>query len=140
VQIIASNVVAVAAGGYSSYFIKSDGSLWAMGYNLYGQLGDGTVTSRRTPVQIVPPMTPQPVITGVSLVSQNLIISGTNGESEGTYYTLRSTNLAAPLNQWTPIATNTLPSSLPANGAFTITNANAVVADAAQGFYVLQAQ
>ena len=38
---------------YHSLFIKSDGSLWAMGNNNYGQLGDGTTTQRSSPVQIV---------------------------------------------------------------------------------------
>lgn len=42
-QIIASGVTAIAAGAYHSLFLKSDGSLWAMGYNAYGQLGDGTL-------------------------------------------------------------------------------------------------
>ena len=43
-QIVASNVTAIAAGvrSYHSLFIKGDGSLWAMGGNDYGQLGDGT--------------------------------------------------------------------------------------------------
>lgn len=41
-EIVASNVTAVAAGRYYSLFLKNDGSLWAMGQNLSGQLGDGT--------------------------------------------------------------------------------------------------
>jgi len=44
-QIVASNVTAIAAGGYHSLFLKSDGSLWAMGVDLYGQLGDGTFST-----------------------------------------------------------------------------------------------
>ena len=32
--------------------VRSDGTLWSWGYNLYGQLGDGTTTSRSIPVQI----------------------------------------------------------------------------------------
>jgi alpha-tubulin suppressor-like RCC1 family protein len=40
-QIVTSNVTAIAAGLYHSLFLKNDGSLWAMGYNRYGQLGDG---------------------------------------------------------------------------------------------------
>jgi alpha-tubulin suppressor-like RCC1 family protein len=42
VQILSSNVVALAAGGEHSLFLKTNGSLWAMGWNAYGQLGDGT--------------------------------------------------------------------------------------------------
>ena len=40
--IVASNVTAIAAGEYHSLFLQSDGSLWAMGNNYNGQLGDGT--------------------------------------------------------------------------------------------------
>ena len=36
-----------------SLFLKSDGSLWAMGYNNLGQLGDGTYNSTNLPEQIV---------------------------------------------------------------------------------------
>ena len=36
-----------------SLFLKSDGSLWAMGYNTYGQLGDGTYSRTNRPEQIV---------------------------------------------------------------------------------------
>ncbi len=45
-------VTAAKAGYVHSCFIKSDGSLWTMGSNSYGQLGDGTMTSRSTPVQV----------------------------------------------------------------------------------------
>lgn len=39
--------------GYSHTLgIKTDGTLWAWGDNEYGQLGDGTTTSRSTPTQI----------------------------------------------------------------------------------------
>jgi alpha-tubulin suppressor-like RCC1 family protein len=50
--IVASGVTAIAAGASHSLFIKTDGSLWAMGGNSYGQLGDGTGTSTNRPEQI----------------------------------------------------------------------------------------
>jgi alpha-tubulin suppressor-like RCC1 family protein len=52
-QIVASNVMAVAAGAWHSLFLKSDGSLWAMGFNGDGELGDGTYNSTNLPEQIV---------------------------------------------------------------------------------------
>jgi alpha-tubulin suppressor-like RCC1 family protein len=52
-QIVASNVTTIAAGGWHSLFLKSDGSLWAMGVNVNGQLGDGTYNSTNSPEQIV---------------------------------------------------------------------------------------
>jgi alpha-tubulin suppressor-like RCC1 family protein len=43
----------IAAGGAHTVAIKSDGTLWAWGYNGYGQLGDGTtVLTKNTPTQI----------------------------------------------------------------------------------------
>ncbi|HWX20213.1 MAG TPA: hypothetical protein VN578_09955 [Candidatus Binatia bacterium] len=71
-QILSSGVVAVAAGHGHSLFLKSDGSLWGMGENGFGQLGDGTYTSRPTPVTIVPP--PPPTITSISLAGTNMVI------------------------------------------------------------------
>jgi alpha-tubulin suppressor-like RCC1 family protein len=41
-QIMASNVTAIAVGGYHSMFLKCDGSLWVMGLNAWSALGDGT--------------------------------------------------------------------------------------------------
>ena len=40
----------VAGGGKITIAIKIDGTLWTCGYNLNGNLGDGTTTSRRSPV------------------------------------------------------------------------------------------
>src|SRR5579863_10001864 len=37
-----TTVTQIAAGNQHSLFVKSDGSLWAMGFNYFGQLGDGT--------------------------------------------------------------------------------------------------
>ena len=49
----AQPVTKIAAGGAHSLFLKSDGSLWAMGYNRDGQLGDGTYNNTNQPEQIV---------------------------------------------------------------------------------------
>ena len=47
-----TDVTAVTVGGNHTVFIKTDGTLWAVGDNSLGQLGDGTTTSRSTPVQV----------------------------------------------------------------------------------------
>ena len=56
---VTDNVVAVSAGKYSgsgshTMLIKSDGSLWGMGRNGTGELGDGTTVGRNTPTLIYP--------------------------------------------------------------------------------------
>ncbi|AEC02284.1 fimbrillin family protein [Parasphaerochaeta coccoides] len=43
---------AVSAGAYHTMILKNNGTLWATGYNEYGQLGDDTTTNRTTPVQV----------------------------------------------------------------------------------------
>lgn len=42
----------VSAGDGFSLALKADGSLWAWGSNVYGELGDGTLQNRSTPVLI----------------------------------------------------------------------------------------
>ncbi|WP_310391749.1 hypothetical protein [Hymenobacter sp.] len=46
-----------AAGYYFSLGLRSDGTLWAWGYNPYGQLGDASTTSSLVPVAVVTPGT-----------------------------------------------------------------------------------
>ncbi len=45
--------VATEESAYSSFALKSDGTVWAWGGNFYGRLGDGTTTSSNTPAQTV---------------------------------------------------------------------------------------
>ena len=42
----------IAGGGGAGYAIGSNGSLYAWGYNIYGQLGDGSTTNSDTPVPV----------------------------------------------------------------------------------------
>ena len=39
---VLTSMVAIAAGETHSLALRSDGTVWAWGYNGYGQLGDGT--------------------------------------------------------------------------------------------------
>lgn len=59
-QFAAPNISKVEAGGHCTFFIRADGTLWALGFNNFGQLGDGTTITRSGPVQIA---------TGVTQVS-----------------------------------------------------------------------
>ncbi len=46
------DITYIAAGELSSFFQKSDGTLWASGENGYGNLADGSTIYRTSPVQI----------------------------------------------------------------------------------------
>ena len=42
----------VATGAFHCLVVKSDNTVWSWGRNTYGNLGDGSVTNRSTPVQV----------------------------------------------------------------------------------------
>ena len=47
-----SEVTAIAGGNVHTVALKSDGTVWALGANWNGQLGDGTYTNSTTPLQV----------------------------------------------------------------------------------------
>ncbi|MGC9942868.1 MAG: choice-of-anchor tandem repeat GloVer-containing protein [Verrucomicrobiota bacterium] len=108
------------------------GGLTLCGNTLFGTTfiggtnGNGTIFS----VTLPPPL---PVIAGLNLVANNLVIDG-GAQIAGTYETLMSTNPFLPFNQWTPVATNILN----AGGNFGVTNP--IDPNLPQCFYVLQAK
>jgi rhamnogalacturonan endolyase len=73
-----------------------------------------------------------PTIASVSIVNGNLVVSGTNGTANWTYYILAATNLTFP--QWVPIYTNQFDGS----GNFSTTNA--INSALPQTFYQVQLQ
>lgn len=75
---------------------------------------------------------PQPSFASPTLSGNNLILSGTGGPANGTYYVLTSTNIAIPLTNWTALVTNTFDGS----GGFSFTNA--VNPASPQQFFTLQ--
>lgn len=79
---------------------------------------------------------PQFTIVGISLSGTNLVLNGSNGLSGRTYQVLASTNVALPVSQWLPVATNVLNGS----GNFTITATNVVNPSFPQRFYILRLQ
>ena len=102
-----------------------------------GYTGTIITNSSNTAIQLVitgAPPTHGATITGVSLQSTNVVITGTNGSVSGVYYVLSSTNVALPLINWTAIATN----SFNASGNFNVTNPYS--ATDMQRFYIIQSQ
>lgn len=73
-------------------------------------------------------------ITGLNLAGSNLVINAANGSAGGTYTVLTSTNLALPLSQWTPAASNLTAG----NSNFTIVATNAVSPGAPEQFFMIQ--
>lgn len=69
---VLTGVSTVTGGANHTAALKTDGTVWAWGYNFHGQLGDGTTTQRNLPVQVKD--TPGTgFLTGVSK-----IVSGSN--------------------------------------------------------------
>ncbi|HEV2434939.1 MAG TPA: hypothetical protein VG077_02980 [Verrucomicrobiae bacterium] len=114
-----------SAAGYSGSFaninpaVPGPGLVWDTSRLNSGILSVATGTS-------------QPVINSAKMSGGNLVLSGSNGMVNGTYYVLTSTNVAAPLANWAVLSTN----HFDANGAFDVTNL--INSSVAQCFYLLK--
>lgn len=75
-----------------------------------------------------------PIFTTAKLTGTNLVVSGTNGPHSGNYFVLTSTNLAAPVTNWSRAATN----PFDASGNFNFTNP--LLPGRSNLFYMLQLQ
>ena len=72
-----------------------------------------------------------PVISGVSVAGNNLVVSGT-GPTNETYYVVTSTNVASPISVWSRVATNQF------TGAGTFSYTNAINPALPQSYFRLQ--
>jgi fibronectin-binding autotransporter adhesin len=77
--------------------------------------------------------TNQTGITSFSLNGADVVITGTNGQAGDAYYLLESTNVALPLSQWVPVATNVLGAS----GNYIFNGTNVATPGGQYQFYIL---
>jgi hypothetical protein len=137
-KLVPSGVASVALGGASTYYIRTNGSLWGVGEDLVGELGTGfeSYFDLSVPIQIYP--LPPITITNTSISSQtNLHLVGYCGLG-GNYVLLTSTNLSQPRHLWSPVKTN-LVSFLGASN-YSVTVTNGYHANEPQRWYTLMHQ
>lgn len=109
---LSSGVIAIAAGADHTCVLKGSGEVECWGYNQFGQLGDGTITQRLTPVNVIGLSSGMAAIAAGNGHTCGLTVSGqvkcwglnNSGElGDGT-----------SIDHWTPVAVVGLPSRITA--------------------------
>ena len=119
----------LSSGGEVGLYLKAIDSGTGFTFN---SRSFGTTSAR--PFLVVSAI-PRPFIKSISVSGTDVLLSCSNGIAAGTYQTLSTTNPALPINQWQPVATNTLS----VGGSFIITLTNATVLNSAkQQFFLIQ--
>ena len=126
---VLSGIKQIAAGAFHSLALKWDGTVWAGGYNHYGQVGNGTTNYNWTPSQVVGPsgqeyLTSIVAIAGGENSSYALKADGTvwswgiagnlgNGTNTASSVPVEVVTSSGPLTGITAIAQRLLPHSRP---------------------------
>ncbi len=110
-----------AAGGFSSLVLP------ALTPGLYWNTNAFKATATITVAAETPPN-----INSISASAGKLVLTGSGGITNGAYYVLTTTNLTAPLTNWTRLLTN----QFDGNGNFSFTNA--ISPGGPQSYYLLQ--
>jgi len=116
------NVTAAAGFGPGTHTLFTSSGGLMIGALSLGSLpaGYNYVLNTATPGQIklVVSATTPPSFSSISVNGSNLILTGSNGLANGSYYLITSTNVVLPTGNWSRMATN----QFDANGAFNLTN------------------
>jgi fibronectin type 3 domain-containing protein len=88
-------------------------------YYVVGSIGTAATSGDSTQASATPMLPPPPTISQFTVGSGDFIVSGSGGVPNATNYILVSTNITAPLTNWTRLFTNQFDSS----GNFNFTNA-----------------
>jgi len=77
---VATNIIAATAGSVNSMFIRNDHTLWTVGYNVYGQLGNGFTSDTNRPTDIASN------VVSVAAGQSHTVFVQTNGAAWGMGY------------------------------------------------------
>jgi autotransporter-associated beta strand protein len=119
---VSNGAITLQPNGYTARFAPTTGYTGRARFDFTVTDADGSAWTQTFAALVinpppVPPSTP-PAIGSINLSGGNLIVSGSGGPTNGTYYVLTTTNVALPVNNWTRIATN----PFTATGTFIFTN------------------